>query len=177
MENERYCLNCGKKLTSRFSKKFCSHSCAATFNNKGVVRNGNKKIITECLNCGKKLKSNQKKYCSRKCQYEYEFSNYIKKWKNDEINGTICEDSISQVIKRYLFEKYNNSCQLCGWNKVHPITGLVPLQVHHIDGDCTNNKEDNLQLLCPNCHALTENFSALNKGKSNRKKRYNKIIL
>ena len=24
--------------------------------------------------------------------------------------------------------------------------------VHHIDGNCTNNKEENLQLLCPNCH-------------------------
>ena len=34
-----------------------------------------------------------------------------------------------------------------------------------------NNKEDNLQLLCPNCHSLTDTFMTLNKN--GRKKRYN----
>lgn len=64
----------------------------------------------------------------------------------------------------YLKEKYNNSCQICGWNKVNPFTGLVPLQIHHIDGDCLNNKEENLQLLCPNCHSLTDNYGSRNKN-------------
>ena len=32
--------------------------------------------------------------------------------------------------------------------------------MHHIDGDCTNNKMENLQLLCPNCHSLTSNFGS-----------------
>lgn len=27
-----------------------------------------------------------------------------------------------------------------------------------------NNKEENLELLCPNCHSLTDNFGALNKN-------------
>ena len=71
-------------------------------------------------------------------------------------------------------DKYNCSCQECGWNKVHPITGNVPLQIHHIDGDCTNNKEENLQLLCPNCHTLTENYGSLNKNATriDKRKRY-----
>jgi predicted HNH restriction endonuclease len=47
---------------------------------------------------------------------------------------------------------------------MHPITGNIPLQIHHIDGDATNNKEENLQLLCPNCHTLTENYGSLNKN-------------
>lgn len=29
-----------------------------------------------------------------------------------------------------------------------------------------NNKEENLQLLCPNCHSLTENFGSSNKNSS-----------
>lgn len=41
-----------------------------------------------------------------------------------------------------------------GMDKIHPITGEPPLHVHHIDGDATNNSEDNLQLLCPNCHSF-----------------------
>ena len=39
---------------------------------------------------------------------------------------------------------------------------LIPLQVHHIDGNRYNNQLSNLQLLCPNCHALTDNFGIKN---------------
>ena len=34
----------------------------------------------------------------------------------------------------------------------------IPLEVHHIDGDRLNNTLENLQLLCPNCHAMTDNY-------------------
>lgn len=37
--------------------------------------------------------------------------------------------------------------------------------MHHIDGDNTNHTLENLQILCPNCHAQTENF----RGKKNKK--------
>jgi len=39
----------------------------------------------------------------------------------------------------------------------------ITLQVHHKDGDKTNNELDNLQLLCPNCHSYTDNFGIKNK--------------
>ena len=42
----------------------------------------------------------------------------------------------------------------------------IPLEVHHIDGDKTNNKLENLQLLCPNCHSLTETYRGANRGNS-----------
>ena len=56
----------------------------------------------------------------------------------------------------------DNKCQICGWNKINPVTGLVPLEIHHIDGNYLNNAKDNLQVLCPNCHSLTPNFKSLN---------------
>lgn len=87
--------------------------------------------------------------------------------RNGEEDGLTSIGAISKTIRRYLFEKNNNACELCGWSVVHPKTGTVPLQIHHIDGDCRNNKEENLQLLCPNCHTLTENWGRLN-DKSNR---------
>lgn len=59
---------------------------------------------------------------------------------------------------------------LCGWNEVHTITGKVPIQMEHIDGNSTNNRLENLKLLCPNCHSLTPTYGALNKG-SGRKNR------
>ncbi len=49
--------------------------------------------------------------------------------------------------------------------KKNPVTGKVPLEIDHIDGDSENNKEENLRLICPNCHSLTPSFRNLNKGK------------
>ena len=49
------------------------------------------------------------------------------------------------------------SCQLEEW-RGQPI----PLEVHHIDGDNLNNEIENLQLLCPNCHATTETYRGKN---------------
>ena len=34
----------------------------------------------------------------------------------------------------------------------------IPLEIHHINGINTDNRLDNLILLCPNCHALTNNY-------------------
>lgn len=41
----------------------------------------------------------------------------------------------------------------------------ISLQVHHIDGDNSNNELDNLALLCPNCHSQTDSYC----GKKNKK--------
>ena len=39
----------------------------------------------------------------------------------------------------------------------------IPLELHHIDGNNTNNNLCNLTILCPNCHALTDNYRGKNK--------------
>lgn len=119
-----------------------------------------------CLNCGKELDYSAKKYCSNKCQTEFQYKDYISKWKSGEVDGISGKYEVSNHIRRYLFEKYDSSCQVCGWDEQNPYTGLVPLQIHHIDGNCLNNKEENLQLLCPNHHALTETYGSLNKDSS-----------
>lgn len=127
--------------------------------NKGKTKN----IPRECPNCGKII-SGKSIYCSVECRTAYKRKEYIEKWKNGEVSGMKGKDDIATAIREYIKSKYNNSCQICGWNEVNPYTGLVPLQIHHIDGDCLNNKEENLQLLCPNCHSLTENFGSRNKN-------------
>jgi 5-methylcytosine-specific restriction endonuclease McrA len=59
-------------------------------------------------------------------------------------------------LKPHLIKKRGNKCESCGFETWldFPIT----LEIHHIDGDKTNNSEDNLQLLCPNCHSVTDNW-------------------
>lgn len=129
-----------------------------------------------CLNCGKEIilyESTNGKFCSAKCQNDFAHKKYLTEWKNGNIDGTTCGGyGVSKHIRRYLFEKFNNSCQLCGWSEVNKYTGSIPLQIHHIDGNCTNNKEENLQLLCPNCHSLTENFGSKNKNATKGRCKY-----
>ena len=41
---------------------------------------------------------------------------------------------------------------------------ILTLQLHHKDGDRTNNELNNLTYLCPNCHAITDSYG----GKNNK---------
>ena len=133
-----------------------------------------KKTVHVCLCCGKEFehkKNSENKYCSNECQAKYQYEQYIERWKNGEESGLSGAYNISKRIRRYLLEKNGCKCELCGWGKTNKFTGKIPLEVHHKDGDYTNNKEENLQLLCPNCHSLTETFKSHNKsGRKGRKK-------
>ena len=124
-----------------------------------------------CLNCNKKIEHARTitKFCSNTCQREYEYKTYIKNWKDGKVDG-LKGYSLSSFIKRYILEKNNYCCEVCGCNYVNPFTNKTILEVHHIDGDYTNNREENLQLLCPNHHAMTENYKNNNKlGRTKRK--------
>ena len=125
----------------------------------------------ECLNCCKEIRD-RNKYCSVKCQKEYEYKQYIDKWKNGNIDGMRGDYQISLHIKTYLFKKYNKKCARCGWGEKNRYTGNIPLEIEHIDGNYKNNNEDNLILLCPNCHSLTSTYKGanLNRGRKQRRK-------
>ena len=125
----------------------------------------------KCINCNKEIK-NKNKYCSVKCQKEYEYMNFIKKWKEGETSGMRGEYQLSMHIKTYLLEKYNNQCARCGWGETNQYTGKIPLEIEHIDGNYKNNKEENLIVLCPNCHSLTSTYKGANynHGRKTRKK-------
>jgi hypothetical protein len=119
-----------------------------------------------CVNCLNLLKNTQLKYCSNKCQQEFQYKNFITNWKKKSLpRAKVNTKNVSKYLKRYLMEKLQGRCSECGWNKVHPITNKLSLEVDHIDGNSGNNDEDNLRILCPNCHSLTVNYKNLNKGR------------
>ena len=125
-----------------------------------------------CLYCNKPLKSSKNKYCNNICQSNYQYIQYIDNWKKGKINGLKGKYQISNHIRRYMYEKYNSKCAKCGWNEKNPFTGIVPLEIEHIDGNYLNNEESNLTLLCPNCHSLTATYKGANQGngRKDRKK-------
>lgn len=64
-------------------------------------------------------------------------------------SGRLRRKLISEGIKDYKCD----SCGISEWNGKE-----ITLQLHHIDGDETNNQLDNIQFLCPNCHSQTVNY-------------------
>jgi 5-methylcytosine-specific restriction endonuclease McrA len=65
-------------------------------------------------------------------------------------------------LKRRLIQEglKENRCECCGiseW-RGEPLN----MALHHINGDGTDNRFENLQLLCPNCHAQTPNYGGRN---------------
>ena len=121
-----------------------------------------------CLNCGKDITNSRNtahKYCSNKCQREYEYKQWVQQYKEDNsIAKSTKWGQIPAQLRHYIFAKYNNKCCICGWSKVNPYTHTIPLEIDHIDGNSENNSEDNLRLICPNCHSLTSTYRGANRG-------------
>ncbi len=66
-----------------------------------------------------------------------------------------------KVKIRLLGEGYKqHRCESCGLSEW--MSNLIPLELHHRNGVRTDNSLDNLELLCPNCHAFTDNYRAKN---------------
>lgn len=172
-QKKRYCKNCGKELKSG-QYYFCSRSCSATFNNKKrsnktSIKSKEAKLDKKCLFCGNIISSKNKFFCSNLCRQEYQKQQYLTKWKLGLESGLKGEFSVSNHIRNYLLNKSNYKCELCGWGEINTFTNKIPLEIHHKDGNYLNNSEDNLQVLCPNCHSLTETFKSHNKnGRKNR---------
>ena len=169
---ERSCKRkeCGKIFIATPSnpKVFCSQSCAATVNNQLFVKRIRLPRVS-CLNCGKVVSQLNSVFCSRICRTTKNRSLYIKSWKEGKVIGL--DKTLGVVsfrIKKYLREKYKDRCCLCGWSKINPKTGKVPLVADHIDGNWQNNKEENLRLLCPNCDSLTSTYGSLNRGRGRK---------
>lgn len=69
-------------------------------------------------------------------------------------------------LKKRLFKENlkKPECEECGWARISE-DGRILLELDHINGDSTDNRFENLRVLCPNCHSLKPTHRGRNKGK------------
>jgi hypothetical protein len=84
-------------------------------------------------------------------------------WNKDQQLKDWSEYNEIKYLKKHLIKERGHKCEKCGLEEW--INNPIPLEVDHRDGDRTNNREENLILLCCNCHALTPTW----RGKKNKK--------
>lgn len=77
-------------------------------------------------------------------------------WSKDQQLKDWSSYSKISSLKKHLINDRKNCCENCLNSKWLELD--IPLEIHHVDGDRTNNSLDNLKLLCPNCHAFTDNY-------------------
>ena len=64
-----------------------------------------------------------------------------------------------RIIREAVFPRECASCKSSEWKG-----SLVPLELNHINGDHGDNAKRNLELICPNCHALTPHYRVKKPG-------------
>ena len=173
-----------RKKKTKSGKRFCSHKCQVKYfkekwNKAGIEAIKNRpKLTKQCLNCSKIFITylsilKTKKFCSRLCKNEFWKNSNQGKGKNCHFfihgkgrlhykkDGYILNwDEISFAIK----QRDNFTCQFCGKRGGR-------LHVHHKDLDKQNNKEINLETLCPKCHTKWH----WENGKNYHEKEYVKV--
>ena len=60
-----------------------------------------------------------------------------------------------------------HKCECCG--NIKWLDKPIKLELHHINGDNTDNRIENISLLCPNCHSYTDTYRSKNKIRYDKK--------
>lgn len=140
------------------SGRFCSSKCSRGFSTKNKRQEINNKVSKKLVGriASKETRDKLKASWANNPNYLNRKSKHKKK----------IEDLTSPIqIKKRLFEDNikKRCCEDCSQGEIHNGKPLG-LQLHHLDGNNKNNKIENLQILCPNCHTQTSNYAVKNKG-------------
>lgn len=133
------------------------------------------------------------KFCSNQCQGDHNWeikkdqirTNGIESLNHKGVHKTQTYDRILKalIIDDNPHGETGRACWHCGWEEENLFTkkggkgrnsrfqSNIPTQLNHIDGDPLNNKLDNLEIVCPNCHSLGEYYGSRGKGGRGRKNR------
>ena len=71
-----------------------------------------------------------------------------------DINSSLSSSNVKERLFNHKIKE--NKCEICGLTEW--LGKSINCELHHINGDNTDNRLENLQILCPNCHSQTDTF-------------------
>lgn len=107
-------------------------------------------------------------FCNNQCQQAKRQRDLIDRWLSTGI--AISASHQKHYVRNYIAEQQKHRCAVCAvettWN------GLPLLLVlDHVSGDSTDNRRENLRLVCPNCDSQLPTFKARNMGNGRHSRR------
>lgn len=134
-------------------------------------------IVPECYSYAEVLRrvglktegSNPKTLQKYLHKYNIDFSHFTgKKWNTNKNNPVYRKKLLPALtehsslksfhVKKHLYNLgiKENKCDICGISEW--MNKPLVCELHHINGDTTDNRIENLIILCPNCHSQTDTF-------------------
>ena len=159
------CPKCGTEFDNKSkwgTRKFCSRSCANSRERPDSVKQKIRKGVKSHIKENGIIPTSQ-----RLTPEEYDL--YVEKQRraNEKrlLETPFDEVSIYSLRKRIMLEQKGH-CNKCGLNEWQGEP--IALELEHKDGDNQNNSRDNLECLCPNCHATTDTWRGRNKNRGRK---------
>lgn len=157
------CEECGVSVRRtpsdlrRVKHTFCSRPCAGCFNMRGKPSHN------------KKWGLHPRPKKTRRTIVEHwviRHQEQLNTWKNGLFHPS------ERVCKTLLIFERGKKCEICGWAETNSYTKRIPIELEHKDGNCYNNKYENLSLLCPNHQSLTPTYRGANARKGRGRTMY-----
>ncbi|MUL64249.1 HNH endonuclease [Mycobacterium sp. CBMA 234] len=128
--------------------------------------------MRQCRGCGAPLtKRSQKVYCGNVCQTIVRCEASTKRWL--ETGEAWIDGRRGHYVRQYLTRAQSSCCAICAGVTTWQGQPLA-LVLDHMDGDPTNNRRENLRLICPNCDSQLPTYKSRNRGngRHSRRQRY-----
>jgi 5-methylcytosine-specific restriction endonuclease McrA len=149
------CENCSNPHTKTYgSGRFCDVTCARGFSTKKKRKEINEKV-------SRSLKGRQ----GISVPYTEETRKKVKEtWIQKLFDINFNDLSFGSKRKVVLYEQENkcSKCSISEW-----FGQQIPLEVDHINGISNDDRRENLEALCPNCHSITPTWRGRNKPARN----------
>lgn len=158
----KYCIVCGKELENK-QIKFCSKHCRNKLYNKPI-----RLYKKTCKYCGKEFETKNKNatFCSNQCNANIRHKEKYKDFLENPLKYCRANYNPRNFKKEFLNEQ-GGVCAICGCRPEHNGKPLV-FVLDHIDGDASNNRRENLRMVCPNCDSQLDTFKSKNKNSTRR---------